>query len=207
MQNHRLLVLFGSLLAVSCGFSGVCARASTPFAITATNVTMPTSGISHSTFTITSIPAAGTITVSCIYAGTNAEAKVPYCGGGPVLEYQVTAGETLTKSITIYPYGEAVPAASLQAGPHRSGHLPAAGLVLSGALMLGFSFWRRARRWLTLAVLALGTLAGLAGISCCGGNGNGAAHGTFPYVVTADFIETGTSVIQPVTTTISITVP
>lgn len=205
MRNRLLRVLFGVILAVSCGLSGAQAWASSTFAITATNVTMPTSGDSSSTFTITNIPAAGTIYVSCGYSGTNSGARLPYCGGGPVRLYQVTAGETLTGSITLYPYGVAVPA-SLHRTPRSSGALPASGLALSGALLLGFGLRRKARRWLALAVFAVGALAGLTGISACGGSSNGMTRGTYPYLVTAEFTETGTTVVQGVSTTITVTV-
>jgi hypothetical protein len=91
--------------------------------------------------------------------------------------------------------------------PRRSGHLPMAGLALAGALLLGFGMRRRASRWLTLVLLAVGTLAGPAGISACGGSGNGMTPGTYLYTITASFeADPVTPLGQAVTTTISVTV-
>jgi hypothetical protein len=207
MQSRRLSVLFGSFLAVSCGFSGLRALAATPFAITATNVTMPSTGNGLSQYTVTGIPGTGTIGIVCQYSGTATEAKLPICPMTPPVAFQVVAGQTLTGPIAFYPYGAAIPA-GLRRAPHRSGYLPATGLALAGALMLGFGLRRRAWRWLTLTILAAGTLAGLAGISACGSNsGNGMTPGTYPYTVSANFGNPLNNVIQSVTTTISVTVP
>jgi hypothetical protein len=62
---------------------------------------------------------------------------------------------------------------------------------------------RRAARWLTLILLAAGTLAGPGGISACGGDNNGATAGTYVYTITAT--DTNTSV--SVNATFNVTVP
>jgi hypothetical protein len=207
MKRRCLLVLFGSLLAVNCGFSGAPALAATPFTITAANVTMPTTGVGFSQFTVTSIPMAGTLVLSCQYSGPATQARLPLCPMTPPAAYQVTAGQTLTGSIAFYPYGSPVPA-GLPRTPHRSGHLPAAGLVLAGALMLGLGLRRRKWRWLALAIFAAGTLAVLAAISACGGHSNGMTPGTYRYTVTAvNDPDPAVPPAQVVSTAIEVTVP
>jgi hypothetical protein len=204
MQN-RLLVLFGSLLAVSCGFSGAPALAVTPFAITATNVTMPSSGLGVSQYTVSGIPAAGTLTISCAYSGPATVAKIPTCTYGPILALPVPSGSQMG-NVYFYPYGAVVPM-GMHRMPHRSGHLPAPALALVGALLLGFGFRRRARRWLTLVLLAAGTLAGVEGISGCI-SGNPMTPGTYQYTITATWESSGPAILgEQTTTTISVTVP
>jgi hypothetical protein len=73
---------------------------------------------------------------------------------------------------------------------------------------LGFGFRRRAARWLTLTLLAVGTLAGFAGISACGGNSSNnsvATPGTYVYTFTAADMNSNSHV--SVTTSVSVTVP
>jgi hypothetical protein len=176
MQNHRLLVFFGLFLAVICGFSGASALAATPLAITATNVTMPSSGNGTSLYMITGIPAAGTVTISCLFTGTPTKANIPNCTyNTSFTAIPVTAGQTLTGTVIFYPFG----------------HLPAPALILPGALLLGFAFRRRARRWFTVAVLALGTLAGVSGINGCGGDSwMRPTPGTYQYTIVASYQDT-----------------
>ncbi|MGA3071889.1 MAG: hypothetical protein ABSD43_16910 [Terracidiphilus sp.] len=87
--------------------------------------------------------------------------------------------------------------------PHRRGHGLAPGFALAGALLLGFGFRRRAARWFTLTLLAVGALAGLAGISACGGNNSVVTPGTYAYTVTATDVNTSATV----TATFNVTVP
>ncbi|MGA2170188.1 MAG: hypothetical protein ABSG62_18475 [Terracidiphilus sp.] len=210
MQRRCLVFLLALILIFSFGFSGARALASTPFAIAATNVAMPSSGNGSSQYTITGVPAAGTVIVTCVPTGPISEAKIPNCELLAPPPISVEAGQTLTGTVTFYPITGAVPgSAGLRRAPRRSGRLPAAGLALAGALMFGFSFRRRVWRWLALGVFAVGAVAGLAGISGCGGNGsfNGMTPGTYPYSISAEFEETGSNVIQTVGTTINVTVP
>jgi len=176
MRNHLPLFFFGLFLTVICGFSGVSALAATPFAITATNVTMPSSGNGTSQYTITGIPAAGTVTISCLFTGTPTNANIPNCTyNTSFVAIPVTAGQTLTGTVDFYPFG----------------HLPAAALALAGWIVLGFGFRRRARRWLAVAVLALGTLVGVSGINGCGGKGfpmtPTPTPGTYQYTIIASY--------------------
>jgi hypothetical protein len=206
-MQSRLFLGYGAVLAVLCGLSGSYALAATPFTITAANVTMPSSGNGSTEYTVTGIPAAGTVEIGCLFSGTITTAKIPNCTYGPVELIPVTAGQTLTGTIEFYPFGVAVPA-GLHRMPRRSGNFPAAGLALTGALMLGFGWRRRARRWLMLSVIAVGTLAGLAGISACGGNSRAMTPGTYQYTVTAVYAPSPQTPLEDLTTTtINVTVP
>jgi hypothetical protein len=223
VQRNRVAFFFLLLLTASCALCGVSALAATPFAMTATNLTMPaddpstTSGgvttfhMGSSQFTVTGVPGEGTLTIGCQYSGPVAEAKLPQqCGIVGPGQVQVQAGETtLNGTVYFVPYGDGpVPIlAQLRSVPRPSSRLPATALALAGALMLGFGFRCRARRALFLAVLAACTLAGAAGISACGGgNSNTMTPGTYPYTISAGFTETGSSAIQTATTTITLTV-
>jgi hypothetical protein len=187
MQNHRLLVFFGLFLAVICGFSGASALAATPLAITATNVTMPSSGNGTSLYMITGIPAAGTVTISCLFTGTPTKANIPNCTyNTSFTAIPVTAGQTLTGTVNFYAFG----------------HLPAAGMALVGGLMLGFGFRRKLWRWLAVAVLALGTIAGVIGLNGCGGKGTIylPTPGTYQYTIYANYVDSvnpiGSAILQ-----------
>ena len=136
MQRHRLLIFLGSLAAVICGLPAARALSTTSVSITATNVTMPSSGNGVSNYTINGIPASGTVTVGCLYSGAISTARIPSCTYGPIVSTAVTAGEIVNGTIQFYPFGAAVPV-GLRKAPRPSGHLPAAGLGLAGILMVG----------------------------------------------------------------------
>jgi hypothetical protein len=222
-RRNRVALLFLSLLTAGCALCGAPALAATPLSITAANLTMPAydpptiSGgvtsihLGSSQFTVTGIPAEGTLTVTCQYSGPVTPAIMPQqCGVvGPGLA-SLQAGET-TAGGTVYfvPYGDGpVPSlAHLRTVPRPSSRLPATALALAGALMLGFGFRRRTRRALSLALLAACALAGAPGISACGaGNSNTMTPGTYPYTLSAAFTATGSDAIQNAATTITLTV-
>ncbi|MGA2886661.1 MAG: hypothetical protein ABSE51_01315 [Terracidiphilus sp.] len=222
MQSYRLFFFASTLLAVSRALFSVPALAATPFAITATNVSMASTGevttgaggvtsiaLGSSQFIVTGIPAAGTVTISCQYSGSVTMAKIPtFCGtvGAPGIPVQ--AGETtFTGAVEFVPCGLTIPSlGKLRGVPHPSSHLPATGLVLAGALMLGFGIQRRAPRWLALSLFSVGALASLTAISACGGSGNGMTPGTYQYMISAGFNETGTAAIQSASTNINLTI-
>ena len=89
MQVCRLLVLCGLGLAGNCASIDAGAAAVTPFAINATNVTMPsvtvvktTDGVTSthlgsSEVTVTGIPDDGILTIKCWYSGPSTKAKIP----------------------------------------------------------------------------------------------------------------------------------
>jgi hypothetical protein len=156
-------------------------------------------------FKLTSINGyAGTIGVAnCTPTSPPAGAKLPICGGGSTTSprYTLTANATMNGSITLSPYGDTVPGTVTMVT--HTGHGEAAAWALAGVLLLGLGFRRRAARWLTLTLFAVGTLASLAGICACGGNSNAMTPGTYPYTLMAADINTGTSV----STTVNVTVP
>jgi hypothetical protein len=202
MQRYRLLILSGLLAAAFLSTSGAPALASAPLAIAATNVTMPSSGNGVSNFTITGIPGAGTVTIGCLYSGTLsiANLRIPSCTYGPVATIPVTAGQTLTGTIQFYPFGAAIPV-GLHRTPRRLGHLSAAGLALAGALMLGFGLRRGRRRWFALALFAVGALAGMAGISGCGGLSNAMTPGTYQYTILTSYQDTASPILSAILNT------
>jgi hypothetical protein len=220
MQRYRLIVLLGFLLAFSFVVFGSPALAATPsFTITGTNVTMSSStssGAGSSSFTLTSVNGyTGTVSVRCapplLSPPPPGGLKVPYCGNGglgagaiPVQPpITLTANEVVMGTIPFFnspvPCSNPCPASL----PQHRGHGLAQGLALAGALLLGFGFRRRRARWLTLTLLAIGALAGLAGISACGANNNVVTPGTYAYTITATDVSTSVSV----TTSVSVMVP
>jgi hypothetical protein len=46
-------------------------------------VTMPANGNGATSVAVTGIPMTGTLTIECQFSGTQTNAKIPYCGGGP----------------------------------------------------------------------------------------------------------------------------
>lgn len=209
MQDHRFFALLGLFLASLFGFSSQCALASgTPsFTISATNATMPTSGSGSIPWTLTSVNGyTGTLQVNCNAENPPTGAKLPLCGGSvaPVL-YTLTANQVLNGSLALLasPVPCSNPCPVSMTLPHRPGHGGAAGLALA-VLLLGFGFRRRTARWLTLALFAVGTLAGLAGISACGGSSRSTlTPGVWQYTVMA----TDTTTDEQVSTTVNVTVP
>jgi hypothetical protein len=207
MQSSRFATLFSLLLAVVCAPSGARALSVTPFSITATSVTMPSSGNGQSQYTVTGIPTAGTVSVDCLFTGTISTAKIPNCTYGPLVAIPVTAGQTLTGSIQFYPFGAAVPL-GLHRAPRHSGPLPAASLALADVLMLGFGFRRKAWRWLAVALLAVGTLAGMSGISGCGGLSESMTPGTYQYTIVATYNSSTPAILGALSSTnVEVTVP
>ncbi|MFZ1086664.1 MAG: hypothetical protein WAN35_17015 [Terracidiphilus sp.] len=188
MKSRHFVVSAALPLAVACALSTTAAWAAAPPVLTATNVTMPSSGNGTSDYTITGIPGAGTVTIGCLFTGTISTAKIPECSA-PFPIINVTAGETVTGTVPFYPFGAAVPV-GLQKAPHRSGHLQLAGLSVAGLLMLGFGFRRWARRWLVLTLLAAGTLVGAGGVSGCVDLNTAMTPGTYQYTITASYQDT-----------------
>jgi hypothetical protein len=204
MQYHRLVVCIGLILIASLGFSTPRALAATPpFSITATNVTMPSTGPGITHYSVADIPLTGTLAVSCTYMGSP-EDKAPICNYGPLRgPVQVTAGQTVTGTIDFYPYGSAIPA-----GLRRESYAPWGGLALAGMLLLGLGFRRGTRSRLLLTVLAAGFLAGVVGISACGGSSSLSTPGTYQYTISADNESGGVTPLgQGVSTVITVTVP
>jgi hypothetical protein len=209
MNERRGILTFAAILMISLGLAGGRAFAATPsFAISAGNVTMSAAGSSVVTFTLTSVDGySGSVNVICNPVNAPAGASLPLCGQPSVVAdpkvYTLAANATVQGSFPL-----------LASFPSCSGNCPVkldrprrglpSGLALAGALVgFGLSFRRRAARWLVLTLVALGTLAGMAGIGACGGSGKTLTPGVWPYVVQAG--AQGSN--ETASATINVTVP
>lgn len=205
MQDRRMPLFAASLLAFFVAFSGTNALAATPvFTITATNVTMSSSGktgTGSSSFTLTSVNGyAGSVTLNCSATNPPPEDKLPIClPSGPPASIPLTAGQVITGSISFYNVPVPVPASL----PKGRGRGLASGLALAAALSLVFGSRRRAARWSTLTLFALCAICVLAGISACGANSDYVTPGTYAYSITAKDINTN----APVSSSFNVTVP
>jgi hypothetical protein len=171
MMRNKVLSIAAGLLVFG---SGLCwARTPAPsFTISATNVTMPSSGVAEIPFTLTSANGfAGTLVVLCeqptVAGSVN---KGPYCDdGGPVRAYTLVLDGTATGNITITAKQPLLVPAT--AGVRRERQITTAGWAIAGVLLLGLGLRRkRVLRFsgLSLALFLLIGLAGL-GLSGCGG--------------------------------------
>lgn len=160
---------------------------------------MPASGTGITKYTVSEIPIRGNLSINCAYSGPQTHADLPVCDGGPSELIPVNAGQTVTGSVVFYPYGSGVPAVK---GAQQD--LPASGLVLVGALLIGFSFRRKALRW---PIPILFTLACATALTACGGSTNGTTPGTYQYTVSAETASSNDPLAAQAATTISVTVP
>jgi hypothetical protein len=211
MPNRRKILLVLSVFAFFVTLSGMNALAATPsFTITASNVTMSAAGFNSVTFTLTSVDGySGTINVICDPTKEPVGATLPLCGQpSPIADPDVL---TLAADGTVqgsFPLLTTFPPPCSGACPirlDRPRRRFASGLALAGALLVGLSlgFRRRVARWFVLMLLIFGTLAGLSGISACGGTGGGTlTPGVWPYVVEAVGQDAASASV-----TINVTVP
>lgn len=199
MRVLRLSTLSGLCLAASAVWQGnaTLVNAAEPYAITASNFTMPMSGNGVSSYTVTGIPSTGTLAIACQYSGPTTSAKIPTCGGGPLMVNQVTAGETFKGTMEFFPYGVVVPLAERNAEGTGIALMTAAGVLLLGIR-------RGTARW--FAVIVLGGAA-LTGFSACGA-GSGMTAGTYQFKISANNeANPNTPLGQGVSTRITVTVP
>ena len=208
MRNDRAFVPLG-VVAVLLTVSSLPALAATPaFTIVATNVTMSSntsSGTGTTSFTLTSVNGyTGSVGVNCNAPNPPAGVTVPICdfGGPAYAPYTLTANQTITGTIT---FANSLPACNPcpVSLPRSRGHKLPATLALAGAILFAFGFRRRASRWLTLTLFALGSLAGLVGTSACGGNKTVVTPGTYAYTISAVDLTT----FANVSTSVQVTVP
>jgi hypothetical protein len=159
------------------------ARAYAPsFTITATSVTMPSTGDGSMPFTLSSVNGyVGHVGVQCTGVDAPMGAKVPYCGGGPVIAYSLGANEVLQQTLVLTPYGVPVPLAT-------------------GTLLMVFAVRRRKSR--ALIGMAAGMVASLGLIAGCGSGNSGMTAGTYAYTIVAT--DTKTNIV--VTTSANVTV-
>ena len=171
MTRNKVL----SYLAVLSALAPTLCRAGVPtpvpsITISATNVTMPSSGSVAISFTLTSVNGfVGSVTVDCIAPTEPAGVKAPFCEDyGPVRAFPLTADGTATGSyevVAIPPQTE--PAAR---GANLWRHDEEASWALAGVLILGIGLQRKRTRRFARVLLAIGGigLTGM-GLSGCGG--------------------------------------
>ena len=174
--------------------------------IAAPPVTTAPSGEGTIQYTVSGIPFNGQLIVGCQYAGQESfqsQFRLPVCGAGPVLSMTVTAGQTVTKTISLIPWGSPIPASAHRA--HNS--VPpvlVSGFLLAGALLLGFG--RRRRRWPSLPLIAIGALVVASSLSACGGSSIPPA-GTYPYTLVASLAVTPSVASITTSATVNVTIP
>jgi hypothetical protein len=201
MRNRNLLFLFGILLTFVFGMT-VARAATSGYAISATNVTMPSSRGTSSPYTVTQVQFTGTLVVGCQYTGPTTVARIPTCYAPPVA-LSVTAGQTSTGAVTLDPWGVPIPV-----GARRPGRVPLDGFALAGALLLGLGLRRRRTGPMAMLVLAIGSLASTMAMEACSTSpGNGMTPGTYAYTISANNESSGVTPLgAATTTTIQVTV-
>ena len=105
------------------------------FAVAATPVNTASAGTGSIKYTVTGIPADGTVIVGCQYSGSSTyqeQNKLPVCNGGPVVAFPVTTGQTLTGTIGLIPWGAPMPLA-LHRAPHNLPRVFVSGFLFAGA--------------------------------------------------------------------------
>lgn len=168
------------------------AQAAPGFTVSATNITLPSSGNGAIPITLSAVNGyTGIVFISCPPVNPPAGVRQPYCDPphfGPVLSLVLNASNpTATASLTITSQLEPGATSALRSpGPKA-----ATAWVLAGALMLGLGFRRRRSRWLAQLLLAVVSLIALTGLGACAGGGNGnlgfLTPGTYTYTIsTAD---------------------
>jgi hypothetical protein len=185
-MDKRWSLLLMWVLAFGFALDSIPAHAFAPgFTISATNAIMPSSGNGAIPFTLTSVDGyAGTVAVSCPEVNAPEGARVPYCGGGPLIAHPLTADQAFAGNLPLTPYGVPVPLAA-------------------GALLTGLAFRRRRKAGSTrLALVVACTLAGLGELAGCAGGNSGMTPGNYTYTITAT--DTKTNVV--VSTTANVTV-
>ena len=228
MQVCRLLVLGGLALVVSCASIEAGEVDVTPFAIKATDLTMPSHTVvdtsdgvtgfhtGSSEITVTGIPDDGTLAIRCWYSGPATQAKIPQqCGtvGLPPVR-PVTGGKTFYGAVSFVPYGKLrVPGVDGFLQPRRaptvSGHPAAVALALAGALMFGFGFRRSRLRWLALIVFVACVLAGALESSARGKEFKfpPMTPGAYQYTIAAGFVaESDATLRKSASTNVTLTV-
>lgn len=173
------------------------AGASSTFTITATDVTMPKSGIAFSQYTITNIPISGLLTLRCGYSGSLELGNLPVCPLTPPIAYSVSEGGSLAGQVAFYPPNVAIPAVTSTEV-----------MLIASVLVWGLGLCRRGGRWLGAAALVFAALGASMLISACsGGSSMLMPHGKFPYTITATVTPGGSGPTVETWTTISVTTP
>lgn len=179
---HLLRTFYTSLLAFAFAFTSFSAVAQSPtgtFTISAGDVSITQTGSGTIPFTLASVNGfAGSIVIGCQPPNVAAGVNIPFCGGGPVRVYTLTADQAITGTITLFAYGSPMPAGF---GPVSH---PLVAFLLVVALLAGLTFRRRSARWLTLPLLLV-MLIPLSSTLGCVSRPRGFTPGTYGYTITA----------------------
>jgi len=174
------------------------------FTISASNVTMPASGMVALPFTLTSSDGfVGSVGILCVGPTVAAGVRAPYCEDyGPAHAYTLTANGTTPGSYEIVAIPpKLVPAVSSM---HEWRHGDAA-WALAGVVMLGIGLRKRTRRWARLlAMCGIGVVA--MSLSGCGGPPT-LTPGTYVFTLNAQSVPDGTTLSIMASTTATVTVP
>jgi hypothetical protein len=203
--------------AVSClvvlstlAFAACAAQVPLPapsFKISASNVTMPSSGMVSIPFTLTSVNGfVGSVAVQCVGPTEPAGVKAPFCEDfGPVRAYPLTADGTTTGSFEVVAIPPKVVPVVSGVNPLRHGR--GASWALAGILMLGLGLQGRRTRRFARVLLAIGGigLTGM-GISGCGGPPT-LTPGAYTFTLNANSVSDTLSLSLSASTTATVTVP
>jgi hypothetical protein len=200
VTRKRAILCLLFLYGLACGISG--AQATPSFTLTASNTTMPLSGVGSIPYTLTSVNGfSGTIYIGCSPPTEPAGVTIPICEvGGPVIEYALNSNETLKESIGLLA-SEPVPTPVRMKLPKRRGGI---GLALAGALMLGFGLRRKRASHFARLCFAVSLLGGLTALGACAGGQKTLTPGSYTYTLTAN---EGSSSSPLISAAVTVTVP
>jgi hypothetical protein len=174
------------------------------FKISASNVTMPSSGMVSIPFTLTSVNGfVGSVAVQCVGPTEPAGVKAPVCEDfGPVRAYPLTADGTATGSFEVVAIPPKVVPVVSGVNPLRHGR--GANWALAGILMLGIGLQRRRTRRFARVLLAIGGigLTGM-GISGCGGPPT-LTPGVYTFTLNANSVSNTLSLSASTTATVTV---
>jgi hypothetical protein len=194
------LIVLSALVSPACA-AGMPAPAPS-FTISASNVTMPESGMVAIPITFTSVNGfAGSVAVSCNPPTVAAGVRAPFCqGGGPVMAYPLSANGTATGNVGIVAIPLNVEAAAIASSAK---HRQEGSWALAGVLMLGIGLRRLSRRVARamLAIVGMGVIA--TGLSGCGGPPT-LTPGSYVFTLNANSVDTTTPLTASATATVTV---
>ena len=206
MRNKTLtcLVVFSALASGLCAAQIPAIAPSPSITISASNVTMPSSGSVAIPFTLTSVNGfVGSVAVDCIAPTEPAGVKAPFCvNAGPVRAFPLTADETTTGNYAIVAIPLLTEPAARSANPFK--HDQGASWALAGVLILGLGLQRKRTRRFARVLVAIGVI-GLTGLSISGCGGPPTlTPGAYVFTLNATSVTTPTLTAS---TTATVTVP
>lgn len=213
MKPLKLNILGILVLGVTALNRPHAANASAGFTLSATNVTLSSSGTGSSTVTLTAVDGySGIVSLECTFVkGPAGAATAPICVTTPAHGYTLGPSQlTQTGTLPFEPPGSAIPAVQTRNQPPPSPAGSSSRIVASGVLamasvvLLGVNKRLRSSRWLCVALFGIAIVTGLANLSACGGSGgiHGIPAGTYTFNVVAADQQSHTE-----TTSITVTVP